>query len=148
MPDIRPSAVEIEVPGLVHSVSYADTDAGGVVYHGRYIEMAERARNRLMRKAGFSFASLGERYDTMLVMHKIAATYHVPAFLEDELQLRTRVPVCKASRSVWLTEVWRQAQLVATIELQIVCVCVSTRQLARHPAPFVEALAAYRDAWY
>ena len=34
-------------PGYVHDVSYADTDAGGVVYHGRYIEMAERARNPL-----------------------------------------------------------------------------------------------------
>lgn len=26
------------------SVAYADTDAGGIVYHGRYIEFAERAR--------------------------------------------------------------------------------------------------------
>ncbi|MBQ8294260.1 MAG: acyl-CoA thioesterase [Alphaproteobacteria bacterium] len=26
------------------SIAYADTDAGGIVYHGRYIEIAERAR--------------------------------------------------------------------------------------------------------
>lgn len=144
----EPGSGQSREPGYVHVVSYADTDAGGVVYHGRYIEMAERARNRLMRMAGFSFGSLGAQYDVMLVMHKVAATYHAPALLEDTLRLLTRIPVCKASRSVWVTEVWRDEQVLATIELQIVCLGVSTRQIAAHPPSFIEALSAYRHDWY
>ncbi len=31
------------------TIAYADTDAGGIVYHGRYIEIAERARMNWMR---------------------------------------------------------------------------------------------------
>ncbi len=30
-------------------IAYADTDAGGIVYHGRYIEIAERARMNWLR---------------------------------------------------------------------------------------------------
>ena len=148
MSDSRMCGTDSAVQELCHSVSYADTDAGGVVYHGRYIEMAERARNRLMRMAGFSFASLKDQHDVMLVMHKVVATYHAPAHLEDELRLLTQVPVCKRSRSVWVTEMRLGTTLLATIELQIVCLSVSARQIAPHPLPFVEALGCYADGWY
>ncbi|GEM_PF-2285645 len=33
------------------AIAYADTDAGGIVYHGRYIEIAERARMDLQQKS-------------------------------------------------------------------------------------------------
>ena len=33
------------------SIAYADTDAGGIAYHGRYIEIAERARMNWLRGA-------------------------------------------------------------------------------------------------
>ena len=35
------------------SIAYADTDAGGIVYHGRYIEIAERARMNILRGIKF-----------------------------------------------------------------------------------------------
>ena len=31
------------------SIAYSDTDAGGIVYHGRYVEIAERARMEMIR---------------------------------------------------------------------------------------------------
>ena len=31
------------------AIAYADTDAGGIAYHGRYIEIAERARMNILR---------------------------------------------------------------------------------------------------
>ena len=30
------------------AIAYADTDAGGIAYHGRYIEIAERARMNIL----------------------------------------------------------------------------------------------------
>ena len=35
------------------AIAYADTDAGGIVYHGRYIEIAERARMDVLRDVRF-----------------------------------------------------------------------------------------------
>ena len=39
-------------------ISYADTDAGGVVYHSRYIDMAERARMEMLHELGISCRDL------------------------------------------------------------------------------------------
>ena len=56
-------------------VSYADTDAGGVVYHGRYIEQAERSRQQLLLDAELSFSALEREYDCLLVVRAIDASY-------------------------------------------------------------------------
>ena len=40
------------------SICYADTDAGGVVYHSRYIDMAERARMEMLHELGISCRDL------------------------------------------------------------------------------------------
>jgi acyl-CoA thioester hydrolase len=49
------------------AIAYADTDAGGIVYHARYIEIAERARMDLFSSVsdpdgGFVIRSLSIKY--------------------------------------------------------------------------------------
>ena len=51
------------------AVAYADTDAEGIMYHGRYIEIAERARSNWSRgvkipdgDTGFVVRELNIRY--------------------------------------------------------------------------------------
>lgn len=34
----------MKINNFSFSIAYADTDAGGIVYHARYVEIAERAR--------------------------------------------------------------------------------------------------------
>ncbi|HSK41895.1 MAG TPA: thioesterase family protein [Arenibaculum sp.] len=132
-----------EDPTLHYTVCYADTDAGGVVYHGRYIEMVERARNKLMNVAGFTFSMLEQQYQVMLIVHKTQAVYHAPAVLEDQLQLKSRLTKCRASRSVWVTDVTRDGTLIASVTIEIVALHTATRQLALHPNAFLERLAPY-----
>jgi acyl-CoA thioester hydrolase len=128
---------------LDYIVCYADTDAGGVVYHARYIEMVERARNKLMYLAGFSFATLGRQYQVMLIVHKVEAVYHAPAFLEDKLQLTSRITRCRPSRTVWVTDVTKDGVLIASITIEMVALHTVTRRLAKHPDAFLEALAPF-----
>jgi acyl-CoA thioester hydrolase len=132
-----------EDPTLHYTVCYADTDAGGVVYHARYIDMVERARNKLMYAAGFTFAMLAEQYQVMLIVHRVEAVYHAPAVLEDRLQLRSRLTDCRAARSVWVTDVTRDDVLIASITIEIVALHTVTRRLARHPEAFLERLSPY-----
>lgn len=130
-------------PVLHYTVCVADTDANGVVYHGRYVEMVERARNRVMNLAGFTFRTLAQRFGIMLVVHRMEAVYHAPALLDDELQLTTRLKRCQPSRSVWVTDVAREGELLATVTIEIVAVHVSTRQIVPHPSAFIDAIARY-----
>ena len=68
------------------SVAYADTDAGGIMYHGRYIEIAERARmNWLGRKARPIPKDIG------LVIRDLQIRYLRPLFLADDFVVETRL---------------------------------------------------------
>ncbi len=130
---------------ISYRVCYADTDAGGIVYHGRYIEISERARNNLMNHVGFTFARLANEFQVMLVAQKVEATYFAPALLEDLLTLRTRLTKCRAAYSVWVTEVFRGEELLATVTVKIVLLNTLSRKLARHPEMFVVGLSQFSE---
>lgn len=74
------------------SVAYADTDAGGIMYHGRYIEIAERARmNWLGKNARPNPAEVG------LVIRDLSIRYKKPLFLADEFVVETVVTRIRAA---------------------------------------------------
>ncbi|MFL6652015.1 MAG: acyl-CoA thioesterase, partial [Sulfurifustaceae bacterium] len=137
--------MEQKDPTLHYTVCVADTDANGVVYHGRYVEMVERSRNRLMNLAGFTFRTLARQHQIMLVVHRMEAVYHAPALLDDQLRLETRLKRCQPSRTVWVTDVMRDDELLASITIEMVAVHVSNRQLVPHPPAFLDGLARYLE---
>lgn len=67
------------------SIAYADTDAGGIVYHGRYIEIAERAR---MNWLG-GVASVGD--DIGLVIRDLKVKYIHPLKLGDDIVVESEI---------------------------------------------------------
>lgn len=52
-------------------VYYEDTDAGGVVYHARYLHFFERARTELLRSLGFEQQNLFQEYQLAFVVKKM-----------------------------------------------------------------------------
>ena len=67
------------------AIAYADTDAGGIVYHGRYIEIAERARMDILRGIKFPDGDVG------FVVRDLSIRYVHPLFLGDEFVVETTV---------------------------------------------------------
>jgi acyl-CoA thioester hydrolase len=126
---------------LDYTVAYADTDAAGVIYHGRYLELAERSRNSMIRGAGYPYGMLLREFDIIFVVHKVNATYYASGFLEDQLSLRTRLTLCATSRSIWVTDVRRDNTLLASISVEMVGIRGSTRALCRHPEALLAAFA-------
>ena len=59
------------------AIVYADTDAGGIVYHGRYVEIAERARMDMMRGIHIPDRDVG------FVIRNLSIKYMRPLFLAD-----------------------------------------------------------------
>lgn len=69
-------------------ICYADTDAGGVVYHANYLRLMEYARMDLLRKIDLLPSSL-EKDKLLFVVYKCFIKFLRPLFLEDEIVIET-----------------------------------------------------------
>ncbi|MDH4274448.1 MAG: acyl-CoA thioesterase [Gammaproteobacteria bacterium] len=122
------------------TVAYADTDAGGVMYHGRYIELAERSRLQWMIGEGYSFDNIAHDHDTLLVVHKMTATFRTPARLEDNLTAHTILESVSAARSTWRTDIVRGQDLVAKVNADVVAISARRKQISRIPDELLRSL--------
>lgn len=71
-------------------VIYADTDKMGIVYHARYLEYFETARNELLREIGFPYKFL-EGQEINLPIIEAHLKYFRPAQYDDLLTVKTQV---------------------------------------------------------
>lgn len=102
-------------------VIFGDTDAGGVVYHPRYLEMAERGRNEFMRAAGLDVGNMFEHRRLSLALRSTDMKFHVPALFDDHLTIRTAVERLGAASSRWISRIRRGGTLVCTVRAELVC---------------------------
>ncbi len=78
-------------------VYFEDTDAGGIVYHARYLYFLERARTEWLRQLGFN-QSILKQQNILFVVRDMAIKWQKPAILDDALTVSLNVvSVKKAS---------------------------------------------------
>ena len=70
-------------------VYYADTDAGGVMYHAAYLCFAERARTEALRDAGLPHAAMLAQHGVMFMVRRLDLEYLRPARLDDLVTVTT-----------------------------------------------------------
>ncbi len=70
-------------------VYYEDTDAGGIVYHARYLAFAERARTEALREAGVPHDELVTQFGLIFVVRRIEMDYLRPVRLDAEVIVET-----------------------------------------------------------
>lgn len=68
-------------------VYFEDTDAGGVVYHARYVAFCERGRSDCLRLLGIHQSAFE---DCNFVVRRMVCDFLRPARLDDLLEVRTR----------------------------------------------------------
>ncbi|MDA7984742.1 MAG: YbgC/FadM family acyl-CoA thioesterase, partial [Alphaproteobacteria bacterium] len=121
---------------------YQDTDAGGVVYHTRYIEFAERARNELLRELGHPTTELTRQFGAVFALRSLEAQWRAPARLEELLEIHTRPAAMGGARLVLEQSVRRGGRALADLSLVLVCVRPDTGRAARLPPPLVASIRA------
>ena len=72
-------------------VYYEDTDAGGVVYYANYLKFLERARTEALVTLGFNNKKIKEDFGSLIIVKSCNIEYKKPAYLEDELNIRSFV---------------------------------------------------------
>ena len=71
-------------------IYYEDTDAGGVVYHGRYLGFFERGRTEFFRDKGLSVRQLHEEGIIFPVV-RMEIDFRYPAKLDDLVRVESKM---------------------------------------------------------
>ncbi|ATA18819.1 tol-pal system-associated acyl-CoA thioesterase [Gibbsiella quercinecans] len=71
-------------------VYFEDTDAGGVVYHARYVAFFERARTEMLRQHNFHQQQLLSEHVAFMV-RRITVEYLHPARLDELLEVQSEI---------------------------------------------------------
>lgn len=113
-------------------VYYSDTDAGGIVYHARYLDFAEHARTELLRDIGMEKGQqkqLMDESNIAFVVKSIAIEYHTPSFLDDLLTIETTIEQAKRFSLTFLQRVLRQDEEIATLHVRVASFNLVTRKV-------------------
>ena len=125
-------------------VFYEDTDAGGVVYYANYLKFAERARSELLRAFGVSQKALAEAGGPIFTVRRVEADFLRPAYLDDELEVRTTVTEHGGARVAMGQVIGRDQEDLVRMRVEIACVNAKGRA-TRIPEPvaglFADAVA-------
>lgn len=106
-------------------VYYEDTDAGGVVYHARYLAFFERARTEILRQLDINQQKLLQE-GIAFVVKKMDISYLFPARLDDMLTIRSKVEQIRKASIIFKQTIYNQhKQLISTADVVIACVDIT-----------------------
>ena len=126
-------------------VYYEDTDAGGVVYHARYLAFAERARTEAMRGAGAPHDELATRHGLIFVVRRVEMDYLRPARLDDLLEVTTHT-VALGGASLTVRQAFAAGEThLGVLRVRLACIRQADGRPARIPDRWHKALAAGMD---
>ena len=117
-------------------VYWEDTDAGGVVYHARYLAFMERARSEWMRALGWDQGVLRDRDDQVFVVRAMDIDFRAPARLDDQLQVSVRLLECRGASFSVGQRIERDGALLVEARVRIAALRASDFR----PRPIPDAL--------
>lgn len=122
-------------------VYFSDTDAGGVVYHSRYLDMAEHARTEWLHLLGIDHRGYLEKQGTVYVVRSVKIDYMTPAYLDETLTVRSRLKKVGRFAMEIFQEILRDDQAIVTLDLKLGYVSIAGGRPAAMPAEWQEIFA-------
>ena len=114
-------------------VYFQDTDAGGVVYHGSYVNFMERARSEWLRSFGLSNVGLMKELGVVFVVRSLKLDYLKPAVLDDLLTVSAQLKEIGRSRVTLHQCMMRGDEILVEGEIHLVCVTADSFKPVRVP---------------
>jgi acyl-CoA thioester hydrolase len=116
-------------------VYWEDTDAGGVVYHSRYLNFFERARTEWLREKGVQQAKLAKEDNALFAIRHMDIDFLQAARLDDELEVSVHTVDARGVRMTFSQDMKRcsDQQMVATAKLTAVCLSADSFKPTRMP---------------
>ena len=107
---------------FVLRVYYADTDAGGIVYHATYLDFAERARTEMMRLFGLDHSHLRRDHGLVFAVRSCEIDYRRSARLDDLLEIRSTVTHIGGASLHVSQGIWRGDEELVRLAIRLVCI--------------------------
>jgi acyl-CoA thioester hydrolase len=117
-------------------VYYHHTDAGGVVYHGTYLDFMEAARIELLAALGLDLAELAATEAVLFIVYGLEVAYHQPARLNERLTVTAAIARVGGVRLEFEQRVLRGGELLVAAKVKAACVHRETYK----PVPLPERL--------
>ena len=113
-------------------IYYEDTDAGGVVYHSKYLNFAERARAEFLRNLSLEQYDLQQKYDIQFVVKDLKISYLNFCRLDDKIELITNLETINRAKLCFSHIFFKDRKEISRIKVTICCMS-STGKVARMP---------------
>ena len=127
-------------------VYWEDTDAGGVVYHARYLAFLERARSEWMRARGFDQEALRSRDDLVFVVRAMEIDFRAPARLDDQLQVSVRLLECRGASFVMSQRIERGGILLIEAKVRVAALQATNFRPRPIPEPLNSELKSFVES--
>lgn len=126
---------------ITKKVYYHDTDAGGVVYYGRYLNYLEEARTEFLNQLGFNVKSLNDD-GYIFAVKSCHIAYEKPARYGDVLECSAIVKEVSAVRIIFdqVIKNSHSNETIAVAEIQLVSLCGTSFKPKKMPKGLFEAL--------
>ena len=113
-------------------IYYEDTDAGGVVYHSRYLNFAERARAEFLRNLSLKQISISQEYKIHFVVKELRVNYIGFCKLDDQIQLLTNLESISKVKLCFKHIFYKNNKEILHMDVKICSVSI-TGKVARMP---------------
>ncbi len=123
-------------------VYWEDTDAGGVVYHARYLGFLERARSEWMRAQGYGQELLRVEHDLVFAVRSMQLDFLAPARLDDEVSVSSELGECRRASAVFLQSVRRGGDLLLSARVRVAALDATAFRPRAIPQPLYDQLKA------
>lgn len=120
------------------AIAYADTDAEGIVYHGRYVEIAERARMNMLRGITVPDCDIG------WVIRELNVKYILPLHLADEFVVESRIVKLGAASMQIEQKFVKDDEIYAIINVNVAYIGANMRP-SRIPSEIIEKFKGYEN---
>ncbi|OYW87542.1 MAG: thioesterase [Sphingobium sp. 32-64-5] len=139
LPDLPVPASGLFAEGVHHypvRIFFEDTDTGGVVYHANYLRYMERARSDMLRLIGIDQRGALDKGVGVYAVTRIALDYRLPARLDDDLIVASRVQRITGATVTIAQDILRGADLLTSGEVAVAFLSPQGRP-KRQPKPWV-----------
>ena len=113
-------------------IYYEDTDAGGIVYHSKYLNFAERSRAEFFRKLNLDQVFIKENYNILFVVKSLKIDYINYSTLDDNINIVTRVMEINRAKIIFSHAFYDKKKSIAKILVKV-CSIKSSGRVARMP---------------
>ena len=107
-------------------VYWEDTDAGGVVYHSRYLNLFERARTEWLRARGVTQSRLARDAGVVFAIRRMEVEWLIPARLDDVVEICVHSVSAGARRLDFRQEMHRREDGAQLAAARVTAACLNS----------------------